>query len=1085
MAMKKMNTILAMAAVVLAMTLIVSCEKEIRESEKTAGEQTVTPAGKQITITATIPDTPETRVAFEQETGNVKLTWEAGDKIIIVDEANLMDKQTFTLSSGAGEATATFSGTAPSNPSSTYTIFYAGNSEAYTTTDAVNNKSYADQVQVGNGNTDHLAFTAMLTGVNAYDHFVFSADWASAHSGNLVVNSIYKFYFKLPAAVTSVSEVRLNAPAAIFYTTNSNGSTTSEIGVSLSGVDVSASEQVLTAYAMASDETVSMAAATYTVTVVGTSSSWVKQFTTASAGTFGGGKTHVIQLNDSNWAELPGKGTESAPFLLDTPEEFQMISPLLVINGAKRYFKLSNNIDFTGVADYTAQEFFNGELDGDNTAASGKGYSITNLTSSQPLFGKIDADGSIKNLTIASSCNYQFTHSPKNEALYCGALGKTLSGTVTNITVNASVSLDDSESGTTGLVDLGGLIGRANAAGATISNCSFNGTLTFPTTCSTAGEVRLGGIVGCITEKNPAVQVSNCSFTGVIDCKGGCTHAGYDNPKVSIGGIVGKSSRGAISSCSTTDADEASKVSITIGETEYKASIAIHPAEKYLAVAVGGIVGCSMDNTSRSCSISACNNYSSILTYIPSSNVENAYLHAGGIVGNSGGKTTVTSCYNYGPATHISTSTTQCLGGDIGYDKGAITKSYNQNGGAITVLGTAADLRVGGVIGDKAGGTVTANSSNAIRNRGAINVTAKNASTVAKIGGVFGNNTVAISGTSTGADKDITNNAIITVNQDVVTSNNWAVGGVVGYSSANLTDISNNGGSLTVTGKHNDATAGTGSSKNISVGGVLGLAETNITISNCKNAVKVTYQKDNSEAATNACPCYVGGIVGKMTAGGTISSCVNSAGISNGNYNNTTTFADGGTFGGGIVGALVGTSAKPGSIVKCEKTGSSTTDNKIYCYAKRGYLGAIAGYVSYTTIGSDDVADACTSESFVYGVTKAWCGGLVGMMVHSSLKNSTFTGSITNTNQKTLGGIVYSMDGNSAVSDCTFNGSLSYSSTGTAGFVAYVAKSGDNISNCKIAGSYNGTAITSADITNAKICASGSPTISGCSLYSE
>ena len=115
-------------------------------TDKQQEEEVVSASGKQITITATIPDNPESRVAFEQATGKVKLTWETNDKIIVVDEANVMDKQTFTLSSGAGETTATFTGTEPANTNSTYTIFYAGNTEAYTTTDAVNNKSYADQV---------------------------------------------------------------------------------------------------------------------------------------------------------------------------------------------------------------------------------------------------------------------------------------------------------------------------------------------------------------------------------------------------------------------------------------------------------------------------------------------------------------------------------------------------------------------------------------------------------------------------------------------------------------------------------------------------------------------------------------------------------------------------------------------------------------------------------------------------------------------------------------------------------------------------------------------------------------------------
>ena len=1047
-------------------------------------------ANKTITIFASIPETMDSKVSFTPNESEVKTAWEEGDQIIIYSESNLKDKQTYTLlAEDAGKsANARFTGEALETETGNFTIFYAGNENGtqYTTTDAVNDVEYDEQSQDGDISTDHLFFTAMLTGVDADDYksFSFSEEWATDHGATFAVNSIYKFWIQVPEAVGSekLTVVRLNALEDIFYNTNSSSDKVSEIGVAFTGEGISPTDGKITAYVMASAQEVSVTAQQYAVTLVGTTHSWVKYFT-PSAGAFGGGATHVIKLNKNNWHQLSGKGVSGSPFMIGTSDEFKMIRSLLTIGGDKRYFKLSNNIDFNGVANYTAQEFFNAELDGDNTVAEGKGYSITNLKSSQPLFGKIDDNAAVKNLTIASSCTYTFTHSPKNEALYCGAIGKTLSGTVSNVTVSASLSLNASEAETNALVDLGGLVGRANAADATLSNCSFNGSLTIPSAYSTSGEVRLGGIVGCITEKNPAVEVNNCSFSGVIDCQGACTHPKYDNPKISIGGIVGKSSRGAISNCSTTDADEASKISVTISETTYKAAIAVHPSTLYLAAAVGGIVGCSMDNTSKTCSISGCNNYSSILTNIPSSNIENAFLRAGGIIGHSGDKTTITNCNNYGTATHISTSTTQCLGGVIGYDKGAITKSYHQSAGSLTVLGTAADLRVGGIIGDKADGTITANSSNAIRNRGAITVTANNASSVAKIGGLFGNNTVAISGTSTGSDKDITNNANITVSQDVVTSNNWAVGGVVGYSSANLTNLSNNGGSISFTGKYSDATAGTGATKNVCLGGVLGLTESSITVSNCTNAAKVTYSK-STDSPNNACPSYIGGIVGKMASGGTISSWTNSKGVNISNWNNTTTYDNGAACSGGIVGALVGTSTNHGSIVKCQKTGSSTTDNKIYCYAQRGYLGAIAGYVSYTTIGSDDAADACTSESYVTGITKAWCGGLVGMMVYSSLKNSTFTGSLLNIKQKNLGGLVYSMDGNSTISGCTFNGALSYSD-GTAGFIAYSAKAGDSISNCKIGGTYNETAITSDDITNAKICGSGSPSISGCSLYSE
>lgn len=1047
--MKKNSLLFVSTIVALASLIAISCHKEEQiPTEKQQEEEVATTSGKQITITATIPDTPESRVAFEQATGKVKLTWEDGDKIIIVDEGNVMDKQTFSLSSGAGKATATFSGTEPANTSSTYTIFYAGNTEAYTTTDAVNNKSYADQVQVGNGNTDHLAFTAMLTNVNAYDHFVFSSDWASAHSGNLVINSIYKFYFKLPAAVTSVSEVRLNAPAAIFYTTNSNGSTTSEIGVSLLGVDVSTSEQVLTAYAMASDETVSMAAATYTVTVVGTSSSWVKQFTTASAGSFGGGKTHVVKLNDQNWTELPGKGTEEAPFLLDTPEELQVISPLLVENGAKRYFKLGGNVTYDSSSSTAFNsagglgKLFNAEFDGD----SGNSRVVSGLNATSPLFTSISSGAVVKNLTLDNTCTFTFTHTPTDEAFYCGPIANILSGSVTGVTVNSNVNVTDAT--TTRLIDLGGLVGRANTKSALISNCSYNGKITMPSGYTTSSEIRIGGIVGCITEKSPVIQVKNSLFGGVIDCQGGNTNMSYDVPKVCIGGIVG-SGAAAISNCSTSDAEESAKVSVTISETEYKSAIVVHPSGKYMAASVGGIVGY---NQSAKGSVSSCNNYSTLLTYIPSASGDNVFLDSGGVVGHSAENASVSSCKNYGSITHISTSKTQHIGGVVGYDAGTLGTCYNESTGTLAVKGTPLELRLGGVIGEKAGGSVTASS--IIRNRAGISVTAADASSTAYIGGVIGNNSVALDGIDA-ENSNITNNASITITPGIVTSAAWAVGGIVGYTSANLTKVSNNGGSISFIGKFSNGTSGTGSTKNAYVGGVLGLSNAIITLSGCKNAASVSYSKDVS-TKTNGCPSYVGGIVGGMgnaeIGAGTISNCTSTGTVSNTNSNNSHGLGTGPVT-GGIIGAIVGKSDQRGTI---SGVSVSYDTEKSGIYALRGDLGGVTGYASYTDINGTSCNVKITGAG---SSTDYRAGGAIGIMVNSSLSNFAFSGTIAG-GTGYMGGLVDNMNASSSIDNCTVNADIT---GGQAGSVVHTSAVGATITGCGVCGTINSVAMTTAN----------------------
>ena len=907
-------------------------------TDKQQEEEVVSASGKQITITATIPDNPESRVAFTQETGKVKLTWEDGDKIIIVDENNVMDKKIFTLSSGAGEATATFSGTEPANTSSNYTIFYAGNSEAYTTTDAVNNKSYADQVQVGNGNTNHLAFTAMLTHVNAYDHFVFSADWAGAHSGNLVINSIYKFYFKLPAAVTTVSEVRFNAPSAVFYTTNSAGSTTSEIGVSLLGVDVSTSEQVLTAYAMASDETVTMAAATYTVTVVGTTSSWIKQFTTASAGSFSGGKTHVVQLNDINWTELPGKGTETAPFLLDTPEELQMISSLLVINGAKRYFKMEGDITFdaTKSAAYVpVANFFNAEFDGNKT-----NYAIKSYTGTKPLFATIASTGIVKNLSVDSSCSFTFTH--PNDAEYdCGAVAGVLAGELNNVSVAANVSLGEVE-GVTQITSVGGLVGCATTGA--ITGSDFSGLISTPADFKSTAKAYIGGLVGHFSG---AGSITGSNFKGAINNAAQITSTDVNNPYLIIGGVAGYVDGGAsVTSCTTTTdhADETSAYSGFNGKIVNKTTVAYHSA-------LGGIVG-ELNNGS----VSSCTNAATIAISIFKVGADGSrYMKTGGIVGKSNANGSITGCTNNGSVQHRSNPKYQDLGGIAGYNAGTISNCTNS--AAVNQMTSGQSIKAGryvyfgGVIGEN----IANNKVSDVHNTANLEISSMednaDGNSTEYLGGVIGFNKGIIVG---GDTKDITNSGQVYHSPNF--TNQFAgyyVGGIVGLTTAAVKNAKN-------TGRPYFRWQGnsTGAS-NVYLGGIAGKAEgASSTIENCENTVdagitnsaQVYLYLPGTASHSND---YVGGIVGLSEATNPVKNCTNGGEVRTAAGVSTTPVT--GIMMGGIIGKMTGS----GKVDNADNSGRVRINFTVANECHSGnYLGGIVGHVvnasNVTVTGCDN-----------------------------------------------------------------------------------------------------------------------------------
>ena len=1068
--MKKTNIFFACALVAIASLFALSCQREeMMPTDKQQEEEVVSASGKQITITATIPDNPESRVAFEQATGKVKLTWETNDKIIVVDEANVMDKQTFTLSSGAGETTATFTGTEPANTNSTYTIFYAGNTEAYTTTDAVNNKSYADQVQVGNGNTDHLAFTAMLTGVDAYDHFVFSADWASSHSGNLVINSIYKFYFKLPAAVTSVSEVRLNAPAAIFYTTNSNGSTTSEIGVSLLGVDVSTSEQVLTAYAMASDETVSMAAATYTVTVVGTSNSWVKQFTTASAGTFGGGKTHVIQLNDSNWAELPGKGTESAPFLLDTPEELQMISPLLVINGAKRYFKMGGDITFdaTKSAAYVpVANFFNAEFDGNKAS-----YAIKSYTGSKPLFTSVASGAKVHDVSLDSNCNLTIA-SPAPDAKHAPLVG-TNSGDVKDCNSSAAVTINNIQDVTTASQYYGGLV--AHNVGGTIDGCTVQNSIS----CSQTGQTittnptYIGGVAGLVDEGT----INNCEFTGDITISDGNTYGGItaNDLYFYVGGITGRVEKGRITYC-------------TAGINGTPKAIDLRGK---MVPAIGGIVGWEV--TATDSEISNCKNYMSLSFASDGARANTTPCRIGGIASRSAAA--ISKSNNYGSISSTCNSTTLNLGGIVAEganvsdctneSSGTISRSNADqtadqanrymyiggimgqpqaacdikdctNHGSVTnnVIGTATNstLDMGGILGSAAKQVDVSGCTNDAE----IKFDNDNASAVASarnaIGGIVGNVTTAnttVTGSSNSGKVWCKYNASGSYGPT-------SIGGIIGHASAafSVTNCSNlvSEGSMILC-----QNAGVAAAMTIDLGGIVGCAEGKATISGKKegaaatNTQEVKMDNDNASAVAIA-RTSLGGIVGySSVAESSVSSCGNTGKIW---INNNTA----GSYGLMSVGGTVGHTAASSTVQDCTNSGEILCQNPGAAITAYVDLGGIVGYAEATitikgttadaTLNSGPVTVAQASSAILYARNTE--GGILGYgkgnnTKITNCKNSAkiycnLTGVTANNRPSYTGGIVGLL------------ASLAYTNDAASGLSAL---SGVEIGNCNNTGEVN------------------------------
>lgn len=1068
-AMKKMNSIIAFAAAAVAVVFSVSCQQEIQVPDKDADaiEEKTPNEGKLITITATIPDNPETRVAFAQDPGTVKLTWENGDKIIIVDEADLMHPQTFELTSGDGEATATFTGTEPSTGSS-YIIYYGGNTnpgrDEYDTTDEVVNKDYSGQTQTGNQNLSHLRFTAMLTGVNAFDHFVFSQEWATAHGGSLVINGIYKFYLQMPNEVADVTEVRLNAPSAAFYTTNAPGGRTSEIGVTLSSVNISASH-ILTAYAMASAQTVSMAAdETYTVTVVGSDYSWVKQFTTAGAKSLGGSGTHVIQLNNDSWTKIGGKGTDAAPFLMDDPGELLLIHPLLVVNGAKRYFKLDGNVTYdssSSTAFNTAGglgELFNAEFDGN----SGNSKTIRGLAATKPLFTNIASDASVKNLKLADDCSFAFTH-PNDASFDCGAISGVLAGELNNVDVAANVSV------ATGAISqataLGGLVGNVNATGE-INDCLYSGAIAVPSGfVATEKKIMIGGLAGQISASGG--QISGSDFEGTIDNEGQMaiteeTDELKNNPYLMIGGIVGFNS-GEVSNCST--ANHATGITVTLtddSDHDYTGTIVTHSSVAY-HWAMGGIVGRNDGTTSN------CTNEAAIVNIHSAGrgtggNNNGRYLNVGGIAGwNTAGKT-VSGCTNNGGIINRANPKMHYVGGIVGHNYGSVSSCSNASTGTIGV-GTshttpygARQLYVGGIVGLNASDASLSNVQNAA------NLTVSRIETydsiISAIGGVVGEDFNDLDGNSnagaisnSGSISQSSGISMITGTPSDSNPYGYYLGGITGFTTSSVKNVSNTGNV-----SYNCTATGIGA-KYVHLGGVIGKvnATSTVDVEHCTNSANVTFTATATYSANNKTRYYnnyLGGIVGYARhadiKGDSSNKNTNSGKIMGGDGSSNNNQAGVSFVVGGIVGYITGTS----SIEYCDLTGSGNpyndhwsnrlvdsydcptvggiagqivgadgaeitvsncaVENTASINARRGAAGGIVGLAQYA-----EVSDCTVPINYSTSQSGYYYGGIVGAAKNSTINSCTYSGSTIKSSQiKTGGGIVGQLDIGSTVDSC-------------------------------------------------------------------
>jgi len=436
---------------------------------------TVTPAwGETVSIQASIPD-DGSKVSLTPSGPDLHLAWEEGDALRVVSGSA---SEVFDIKPGFTDHEATFTGTAIEGE--TFDIIYPG-IEANVGEATAN--AYVPQTQDGNGSTAHLKYSAALVGVDSYSEISFSDAWAAAHGGSLKRSGVIKLVLTLPESATTLESVTVDV----------NGT---EMQLGLTNVDVSASEQVLTAYVTTPwDDVVLSAGEQFTVRVIGADKTVFDiAYVHPKDLTFAAGRMSVVTMS-SGFEELPffgGSGTSDDPWLIANAKHLQNVNAKLEDNTTK-YFKLVADIDMEGES-WTRLN--STDVGGGSWPKgidfNGNGKTISNLNNSFIYV----LQGSVYDLTLDHST--VSTGGGKSGIL--ASFIKVAGNTIANVDIiNSSITGTNTNGGLIGLID-----GDASSFFATISDCDISNT-------NVTGGGVTGGVIGFADAR---VSVSSCTYSG-------------------------------------------------------------------------------------------------------------------------------------------------------------------------------------------------------------------------------------------------------------------------------------------------------------------------------------------------------------------------------------------------------------------------------------------------------------------------------------------------------------------------------------------------------------------------------------------
>ncbi|MBP5483994.1 MAG: hypothetical protein J6X99_07045 [Bacteroidales bacterium] len=515
---------------------VVSCIKE------TAPDTQETPGKEQVTIRVAMSQDTFTKVSFTDQDGKLALAWQDTDCIRVISGEN---SEVFTISKIISDHEAEFTGNAV--PGTSFDILFPG---TYVSVEEAEDDT-ASPTQVGNGSTAHLGYRALLSDVDSYENIAFTKTWAEEHDGTLNQGAAIKMVLKLPEGVSTLKSAGIGL-GGTNYT------------LQFSGVDVSASGQILTAYMMLPWNDIDLADGSqiplyvmdtdnevYSRTLSISGDKTIKQ---GSVNSFGG-TTPIDNIVISNF--VSGNGTEENPYLIANARQLNNMHSVM-LNNSSNWFRLLEDIDATPIENWAPLNNaspYSKAMDFD-----GDGHVIFNLKSTDATYSSFAGvlnghihDVSFVEATISGTtrvgvvAGYIGTTGVVGNCTNVHVISSSVAGGATfaggfagEINTTGTIEYCSAQSTTvTGTDNIGEFAGIVRGQVATIRGC-YTSDFTLVNDNTPSALKGLGGFVGCTTAN---AIFENCDVLGTVSITSNATPDG--DKKLAVGGFIGYSAAAA------------------------------------------------------------------------------------------------------------------------------------------------------------------------------------------------------------------------------------------------------------------------------------------------------------------------------------------------------------------------------------------------------------------------------------------------------------------------------------------------------------------------------------------------------------